>query len=105
MAERLVNCVKLQKEAPGIDAESMQGQVALDMVQSVGGEALRQRIYDEVSWEAWQQWLARLTMIMNETRLNIADPEADEVIREQMEAFFFGDGGDLPSGYVPLDAK
>ncbi len=103
MAEQLVNCVKLKKEAPGIDAESMQGQTALDMVQAVGGKALRQRIHDQVSWEAWQAWVARLTMIMNETQLNIADPAADAIILEQMEAFFFGDGGEIPSGYVPLD--
>ena len=103
MAERMVNCVKLQREAPGIDAESVQGQIALDMVQSVGGEDLRQRIHDNVSWEGWQLWLERLTMIMNETRLNIADPEADAILREQMEAFFFGDGGEMPAGYVPPD--
>ena len=103
MAERLVNCVKLNRELPGIDADSMQGQIALDMVESVGGKDLRQRIHDNVSWEGWQEWVARLTMIMNETQLNIADPAADAIIREQMEAFFFGDGGEIPSGYVPID--
>lgn len=101
MAERTVYCVKLQKEAPGIDADSMQGKLALDMVQSVGGEALCQRIYDNISWEAWQLWMGRLTMIMNEARLDIADPQADAIIVRQMEAFFFGDGGEMPSGYVP----
>ncbi len=54
MAERIVYCVKLQKQAPGIDTEDMQGQVALDMIQSVAGAELRQRIYENVSWEAWQ---------------------------------------------------
>lgn len=101
MAEHTVYCVKLQHNAPGIDAASMQGQVALDMVQSVGGEALRQRIYDNVSWEAWQLWMSRLTMIMNESRLDIADPQSDAIILQQMEAFFFGDGGEMPAGYVP----
>lgn len=100
MASRMVQCVKLHKEAPGIDPEDLQGQLALDMVQSVGGETLRQRIYASVSWEAWQLWRNRLTMIMNEYRLNMADPRADDVIRQQMEAFFFGE--DVPpSGYVP----
>jgi Fe-S cluster biosynthesis and repair protein YggX len=101
MASRMVHCVKLQKEAPGIDPEDLQGQLALDMVQSVGGTALRQRIYESVSWEAWQLWRERLTMIMNEYRLNMADPQADEVIRQQMEDFFFGEGSAPPSGYVP----
>jgi Fe-S cluster biosynthesis and repair protein YggX len=101
MAARMVQCVKLHKEAPGIDPEDIQGQVALEMIQSVGGDALRQRIYESVSWEAWQLWLGRLTIIMNETRLNPLDPQADAVIRQQMEAFFFGEGGDVPPGYVP----
>jgi Fe-S cluster biosynthesis and repair protein YggX len=101
MAARMVRCAKLQKEAPGIDPDNLQGQLALDMVQSVGGEALRQRIYESVSWEAWQLWQDRLTMIMNEYRLNMADPQADEVIRQQMEEFFFGENAAPPPGYVP----
>ncbi len=105
MAERIVYCVKLQKQAPGIDTEDMQGQVALDMIQSVAGAELRQRIYENVSWEAWQLWLGRLTIILNESRLNTLDPRADEVIRLHMEAFFFGEGGELPPGYVPPEGE
>ena len=88
----MVMCKKLQRELPGMRYKPFP-------------DELGQRIYDEVSWEAWQQWLARLTMIMNETRLNIADPEADDVIREQMEAFFFGGGAAPPAGYVPPTDK
>jgi Fe-S cluster biosynthesis and repair protein YggX len=101
MASHTVCCVKLHKEAPGIDPEDFQGQLALDMVQSVGGEALRQRIYENISWEAWQLWRDRLTMIMNEYRLNMSDPQADEVIRQQMEDFFFGESAAPPPGYRP----
>lgn len=102
MAVRLVRCVKLHKEAPGLDEADVQGQVALDMVESVGGTALRQRVYEQVSAEAWELWKRHLTMLMNEYRLNMMDPQVDDFIRQQMEAFFFGEGGTRPPGYVPL---
>jgi Fe-S cluster biosynthesis and repair protein YggX len=101
MASHMVYCVKLQKEAPGIDADDLQGQVALDMVESVGGKELRQRVYKNVSQEAWELWKERLTMLMNEHRLNMMDPQTDAFILQQMEAFFFGEGAALPPGYVP----
>ncbi|GIX45926.1 MAG: putative Fe(2+)-trafficking protein [Candidatus Tectimicrobiota bacterium] len=101
MAQRMVYCVKLQKEAPGIDPDDLQGRVALEMIESVGGAELRQRIYDNVSWEAWQLWLDYLTMLMNEYRLNMTDPQSDAFIRQHMEEFFFGEGAALPPGYVP----
>ncbi|MCZ6875169.1 MAG: oxidative damage protection protein [bacterium] len=105
MAPRTVFCTILQKEAPGIDATELQGEVALDMVEAIGGKALRQRIYDKVSWEAWEQWKGHLTMLMNEHRLDLMDPQTDAFIREQMEAFFFGGGAEPPSGYVPPTDK
>ena len=101
MAPHMVYCVKLQREAPGIDADDLQGQVALDMVESVGGKELRQRVYENVSQEAWELWKGRLTMLMNEQRLDMMDPQTDAFIRQQMEAFFFGEGAALPPGYVP----
>ena len=105
MAPHMVHCVKLHKEAPGLDADDLQGQVALDMIEAVGGEALRQRVYENISQEAWELWKGRLTMLMNEHRLNMMDPSTDEFIRQQMEAFLFGEGTALPSGYVPPREK
>lgn len=105
MASHMVYCVKLQKQAPGIDVDDLQGQVALDMVESVGGKDLRQRVYENVSQEAWELWKGRLTMLMNEHRLNMMDPQTDAFIRQQMEAFFFGEGAALPPGYVPPQDK
>jgi Fe-S cluster biosynthesis and repair protein YggX len=101
MAAHTVYCVKLHKDAPGIDAEDLQGQIALEMIESLGGKELRQRVYDNVSWEAWELWKGHLTMLMNEYRLNMTDPRVDDFIRQQMEAFFFGDGAPPPPGYVP----
>lgn len=101
MAPRMVYCVKCRKEAPGLDTDDIQGQVALDMIEAVGGQELRQRVYEQISQEAWELWKERLTMLMNEHRLNMMDPQTDEFIRQQMEEFLFGSGGTLPPGYVP----
>ena len=87
MAQHIVYCVKLQKEAPGIDEDDIQGQVALEMIESIGGPEFRQRIYENVSMEAWELWKGFLTMIMNEYRLNTMDPEVDPFILQQMEDF------------------
>ncbi len=105
MAERMVQCVKLQKQAPGIDPDDLQGNVALDMIESVGGPELRQRVYDNVSMEAWELWKGFLTMLLNEYRLNLMDPQTDTFIRQQMDEFFFGEGAALPPGYMPPRGK
>lgn len=105
MAQHIVYCVKLQKEAPGIDEDDIQGLVALEMVESIGGSELRQRIYENVSMEGWELWKGFLTMLMNEYRLNTMDPEVDPFILQQMDDFFFGEGAALPPGYVPPMGK
>jgi Fe-S cluster biosynthesis and repair protein YggX len=105
MAQRMVQCVKLGRQLPGIDAETIEGEIALDMVESVGSKELRQRVYENVSMEAWKMWLEVLKMIINEYRLNVMDEESNEIIRAQMEQFFFGEGAQLPPGYVPPRTK
>ena len=101
MALHQVYCAKLKKDAPGLDTDDLQDQLALDMVESVGGQALRQRVYETISQEAWALWKARLTMLMNEYRLNMMDPQTDDFIRQHMEAFLFGEDAPPPPGYVP----
>jgi Fe-S cluster biosynthesis and repair protein YggX len=105
MAQHMVYCVKLQKEAPGIDPDDLQGSIALEMIESVGGPELRQRIHENVSMEAWEMWKGFLTMLLNEYRLNLMDSQTDELIRQQMEDFFFGEGAAFPPGYVPPMGK
>lgn len=105
MTQRFVYCMKLQKEAPGIDADDLQGSIALEMIESLGGTELRQRVYENISMEAWELWKGFLTMILNEYRLNVMDPQADEFIRQQMEEFFFGENAALPPGYIPPMGK
>jgi Fe-S cluster biosynthesis and repair protein YggX len=62
---------------------------------------LGERIYNEVSQEAWTLWVKHSTMVINEFRLNPAEPQARVVLRTQMEDFLFGSGGDKPPDYVP----
>lgn len=92
MAQRMVKCVKFGRELPGLEEPPWAGE-------------LGQRIYENVSEEAWKLWLEHLKMIINEYRLMPAVPEHQEIIAQQMEKFFFGEGAQLPPGYVPQQKK
>ena len=86
---RTVNCVKLKKEAEGLDRAPYPGE-------------LGQKIFDNVSKEAWQQWLQHQTMLINEYRLRPIDPKTRTFLEEQMEKFFFSDEqSELPPDYKP----
>jgi Fe-S cluster biosynthesis and repair protein YggX len=85
---RTVFCVKLQREAPGLERAPYPG-------------PLGQRIFNEVSEEAWQGWIRLQTMLINEKRLALADPAARKYLAEQMEAHFFGTGAEAAEGYIP----
>jgi len=89
MAQRMVKCVKFHKELPGLEEPPWSGE-------------LGQRIYDNVSQEAWNQWLNLLRMLINEYRLVPSTKEAQEFIANQMEQFFFGEGSANPPDYVPI---
>ena len=84
---RMVRCVKLGREAEGLDRPPYPG-------------PLGQRIYENVSKQAWQEWIAQQTRLINEYRLALADPAARKFLAEEMEKWFFG--GELAqTGYVP----
>ena len=86
---RMVFCVHFQKEMPGLDEVPFEG------------HPLGQRIYDNVSKEAWKIWVERMKMIMNEYRLNLGTPQAQVFLIKQMEEFFFGAGAAPPPDYQP----
>jgi Fe-S cluster biosynthesis and repair protein YggX len=85
---RMVNCVKLGREAEGLDRPPLPGE-------------LGKRIYESVSKEAWGAWQVQQTRLINENRLQLADPRARKYLLEQTEKYFFGGGADEASGYVP----
>ena len=87
---RMVNCVKLGREAEGLDLPPIPGE-------------LGKRVFENVSKEAWQQWVRHQTMLINENRLNLMDARARKYLAEQMERYFFGEGADEIAGYVPPD--
>ena len=87
---RTVNCIKLKREAEGLDLPPYPGE-------------LGKRIYEHVSKEAWKQWLEYQKMLVNENRLSLADARARKYLAEQMEQYFFGQGADAIAGYVPAN--
>jgi Fe-S cluster biosynthesis and repair protein YggX len=101
----MVRCVKLSEEMPGLDESTREGEAAMVMVRSFGDEELTKKIYENVSQEAWKMWVSHMTMVINEYRLDPASPEADAILKEQMEDFFFGEGAALPPGYRPPMGK
>lgn len=85
---RTVHCIKLAKEAEGLERPPYPG-------------ALGQRIFEQVSKEAWQEWIQHQTRVINEYRLALHDPAARKFLAAEMEKYFFG-GGDLTqTSYVP----
>ena len=88
---RLVQCIKLGRESEGLDRAPYPGD-------------LGKRIFDNVSKQAWADWLRHQTMLINENRLSPMDPKARKFLEQQMEEYFFGAGAELPPDYVPPKA-
>ncbi len=75
-------------EAEGLDRQPYPGE-------------LGQRIFENISKEAWQLWMQHQTMLINENRLSVIDPKAREFLEKEMEKFLFGDGSEIPEGFTP----
>jgi Fe-S cluster biosynthesis and repair protein YggX len=88
MSGRTVFCIKMKRELPGLDSAPWPGE-------------LGERIFREVSAEAWTQWEERQKMILNEYRIMPWQKEGQELIRTHLEQFFFGESAALPPGYMP----
>ena len=84
----MVECVLLKGERPGLERPPYPGE-------------LGKRIYDNISKEAWAQWVAHQTMLINENRLTPIEPKARKFLETEMEKFFFGPGSQAPQGYQP----
>ncbi|HJP37193.1 MAG TPA: oxidative damage protection protein [Gammaproteobacteria bacterium] len=84
---RTVNCIKLGREAEGLQVPPYPGD-------------LGQRIFENVSKEAWQQWVQHQTMLINEYRLTPIEPKDRQFLEEEMAKHFFGDGSNVPGEFV-----
>ena len=85
---RTIYCQYLQREADGLDRVPYPGD-------------LGKRIYEDISAEAWRAWVGHQTMLINEYRLVPIEPKARKFIEAEMEKYFFGEGADKPTGFVP----
>jgi len=85
---RKVNCQLLGEELDGLSFQPYPGE-------------LGKRIYENISQQAWQRWLAHQTMLINENRLSPINPQHRKYLEGEMEKFFFGEGSAAPEGYVP----
>lgn len=89
---RMVNCVKFGKELPGLPFKPFKNE-------------LGQRIYDSVSQDAWKLWIEHSKMLVNEYRIDLTSPQGQQIMLDQAEKFFFGEGAQLPPDYKPAPAK
>ena len=87
---RMVNCVILKREAPGLERLPYPG-------------PLGQRVFENVSREAWTRWVAHQVMLINEYRLSPVEPKARKFLEAEMEKFFFGTGSERPTEFKPAD--
>ena len=89
---RTVQCVKLGRETEGLDKPPIKGE-------------LGQRIFDNVSKEAWKLWLEHSKMLVNEFRIDLLSETGQRFWMQELEKFFFGEGAQLPPDYVPQKTK
>lgn len=89
---RMVQCAKLEKELEGLEFVPFPNE-------------LGQRIYDNISKQAWQMWIDFSVMVINEYRLNLATAEGQEIYDKNLDDFFFGEGAKMPAGYTPPKSK
>ena len=85
---RKVHCKLLDEELEGLAFQPYPGE-------------LGQRVFESISQQAWQQWLAHQTMLVNEKHLSLVDPEARKYLQGEMDKFFAGEDYDKAEGYVP----
>lgn len=88
-SHRRVQCSLFKRELPGLKRRPYPG-------------PLGERIFEQISAKAWDGWVEHSKMIINEYRINAADPNAVQILMDQCEQYFFGDGQVArPEGYVP----
>lgn len=92
MSERLVKCIKLGRELPGLNSPPTPTE-------------LGKKVFENVSKQAWDEFLEYFKMVINEYRLDLTSPIADQVFEQKMQEYFFSDDYNMPEGYVPPENK
>lgn len=88
MDERIVNCIKLGQQLPGLKSPPMPTE-------------LGKKIYENVSQQAWNEFVEYFKMVINEYRLDLTSPAADRIFEQKAEEYFFSGNTTMPEGYVP----
>jgi len=88
MTERMVKCIKLGQELPGLDAPPTPSE-------------LGRKVYENVSKQAWDEFVEYFKMVINEYRLDLTSPMADQIFEQKMNEYFFSDNPQMPEGYIP----
>jgi Fe-S cluster biosynthesis and repair protein YggX len=88
----MVQCKKLGREAEGLEKPPIKGE-------------LGQRVFENVSKDAWKMWLEHSKMLINEYRLDLVSADGQRIWLTELEEYFFGENAKLPPGYVPAPAK
>ena len=89
---RMVQCVKFGKPMEGLPKPPLKGEIG-------------ERVYNEVSKEAWRMWLEHSKMLVNEFRLDLMSEQGQRIWFDELEKYFWGEGSQLPPDYVPQKAK
>ena len=89
---RMVQCAKLGREAEGLDRPPLKGD-------------LGQKVFDNVSKEAWRMWLEHSKMLINEYRLDLTSEQGQKIWMDELDKYFFGEGSKLPPDYQPQKTK
>ena len=85
---RMIQCVHLGQESEGLDRPPFKG-------------PLGERVFEQISKQAWRSWLEHSKMLINEYRLDLTSPDGQRVWMKECEKFFFGDGSAAPPEFVP----
>lgn len=84
----MVQCVKLGREAEGLEKPPFKGD-------------LGERVFQTVSKDGWRMWLEHSKMIINEFRLDLTSEQGQRVWMTELERFFYGEGSALPPEFKP----
>ena len=87
---RTVHCIKLNREAEGLEKPPFKG-------------PLGERLFESVSALAWRMWLEHSKMLINEYRLDLTSESGQRLWMTECEKYFFGEGSDAPAEFVPVD--
>jgi Fe-S cluster biosynthesis and repair protein YggX len=93
MTDRIVHCRLLKKDLPGLDRQPYRND-------------LGKRIFEEVSKDAWQQWLKDSVKFINTYRVDLAAPEGQKFMLKQCAIYFGYEEGEMAqTAFTPAEQK